>query len=251
MDEQTLAKIEGRNPVLEALRAGRPIHKIMISKNAKGAVREIIALARAKNIPIQEVDPTFIQNLSEGKTSQGIIAMAAAKEYANLDDLLDIPEKRREEPFFVILDGIEDPQNLGSIVRTAEAAGVHGIILGKHRAAGLTEAVGKVSAGALEYLPVARVTNISQTIEVLQKKGVWVVGADPEGESMFHSPNRVNGAVALVIGSEGKGLTRLVKDKCDFILSLPMMGRIQSLNASAAAAVFIYETLRQRLQTSL
>ena len=247
MEENNLAKIEGRNPVLEALRAGRPIHKIIVSRSAKGAVKEILALARAKNIPVQEVEPANIQNMSESKAPQGIIAVAAAKEYVDLSDLLFFSKAKEEYPFFVILDGIEDPQNLGSIIRTAEVAGVHGIIIGKHRSAGLTETVGKVSAGALEYLPVARVTNIVQAIETLKEAGVWVVGADPEGESIFLAQERINGPVALVIGGEGKGISRLVKDNCDFLLALPMRGRIHSLNASAAAAVFIYETLRQRI----
>ncbi len=248
MDDLNQSRIEGRKPILEALRAGRPIHKIIVSQSAKGAVKEIIALAKAKNIPVQEVAPAHIQTLSDSKTVQGIIAMAAAKAYADLDDLLAIPREKQEEPFFLILDGVEDPHNLGSIIRTAESAGVHGIIIGKHRAVGLTETVGKVSAGALEYMPVARVTNIAQTIDVLKGAGIWIAGADMEGESIFNVPDRVRGAMALVIGGEGKGISRLVKDQCDFLLSLPMRGHIQSLNASAAAAIFIYEMLRVRLQ---
>ena len=247
MDDHNLARIEGRKPILEALRAGRPIHKIIVAQSAKGSVKEILALARARNIPVQEVAPAHIQALSESNAAQGIVAMAAAKEYAAFEDLLEIPRQKGEEPFFLILDGIEDPHNLGSIIRTAEAAGVHGIIIGKHRAVGLTETVNKVSAGALEYMPVARVTNIAQTIDTLKSSGIWVAGTDMEGESVFNVPARVQGAMALVIGSEGKGISRLVKDKCDFLLSLPMRGNIQSLNASAAAAVFIYETLRLRL----
>ncbi len=246
MDEQNLMHIEGRNPVWEALRAGRPIHKIIVSKSARGAVKEILNLARANNIPIQEVDGARIQALSESHASQGIIAIAAVKEYVELDDILGIPEKRNEDPFFVVLDGIQDPQNLGTIIRTAEAAGVHGLIVGKHRSAGLTDAVGKASAGAVEYLPVARVTNIPQALDILKQKGIWIVGADAEGDSLYLHPKSVQGAVALVIGSEGAGMGRLVKEKCDFLLSLPMRGNVQSLNASAAAAVFIYEILRQR-----
>ena len=231
--------IVGRNPVSEALRGGREIERILVSKGEKnGAVVGILAKAKKKNIPIKEVDPRKLDYTSGHANHQGIIAFAAVKEYASVDDIFELAESRGEKPFIVVLDEIEDPHNLGAIIRTAECTGVHGIIIPKRRSVGLSFAVSKASAGAVEYVPVARVTNISNTIEELKKRGVWVYGADMNGEN--YTDCDFSGATALVIGNEGKGISRLVREKCDAIVSLPMKGKIKSLNASVAAGVLMY-----------
>lgn len=231
--------IVGRNPVSEALRGGRKIDRILVSKGEKnGAVVGILAKAKKKNIPIKEVDPRKLDYTSGHANHQGIIAFAAVKEYASVDDIFELAESRGEKPFIVVLDEIEDPHNLGAIIRTAECTGVHGIIIPKRRSVGLSFAVSKASAGAVEYVPVARVTNISNTIEELKKRGVWVYGADMNGEN--YTDCDFSGATALVIGNEGKGISRLVREKCDAIVSLPMKGKIKSLNASVAAGVLMY-----------
>ncbi|HHW48082.1 MAG TPA: 23S rRNA (guanosine(2251)-2'-O)-methyltransferase RlmB [Clostridiaceae bacterium] len=238
--------IEGRNPVLEALRAGRTINKILIAKGEReGSIRQIIALAREQGVVVQEVDRAKLDNISTTYAHQGVIALAAAKDYVDVDEILNAAEQKGEPPFIIILDEINDSSNLGSILRTADAVGAHGIIIPKRRAVGLTSTVSKASAGAIEYVPVARVTNIAQTIEYLKKKNVWVVGTDAGGEKPFYSSD-LTGAVALVIGSEGEGIGRLVREKCDFIVSIPMMGKISSLNAAVAAAIVMYEIRRQR-----
>lgn len=231
--------IVGRNPVSEALRGGCEIDRILVSKGEKnGAVVGILAKAKKKNIPIKEVDPRKLDYTSGHANHQGIIAFAAVKEYASVDDIFELAESRGEKPFIVVLDEIEDPHNLGAIIRTAECTGVHGIIIPKRRSVGLSFAVSKASAGAVEYVPVARVTNISNTIEELKKRGVWVYGADMNGEN--YTDCDFSGATALVIGNEGKGISRLVREKCDAIVSLPMKGKIKSLNASVAAGVLMY-----------
>lgn len=231
--------IVGRNPVSEALRGGREIDRILVSKGEKnGAVVGILAKAKKKNIPIKEVDPRKLDYTSGHANHQGIIAFAAVKEYASVDDIFELAESRGEKPFIVVLDEIEDPHNLGAIIRTAECTGVHGIIIPKRRSVGLSFAVSKASAGAVEYVPVARVTNISNTIEELKKRGVWVYGADMNGEN--YTDCDFSGATVLVIGNEGKGISRLVREKCDAIVSLPMKGKIKSLNASVAAGVLMY-----------
>lgn len=231
--------IVGRNPVSEALRGGREIDRILVSKGEKnGAVVGILAKAKKKNIPIKEVDSRKLDYTSGHANHQGIIAFAAVKEYASVDDIFELAESRGEKPFIVVLDEIEDPHNLGAIIRTAECTGVHGIIIPKRRSVGLSFAVSKASAGAVEYVPVARVTNISNTIEELKKRGVWVYGADMNGEN--YTDCDFSGATALVIGNEGKGISRLVREKCDAIVSLPMKGKIKSLNASVAAGVLMY-----------
>lgn len=238
--------IAGRNPVTEALKSGRAIERLLISKGEmSGAVKVIVAMAKERNIPIKEADPKKLDFMCGSANHQGVIAVAAVKEYVSVDEILRIAEDRGEKPFIIILDNIEDPHNLGAIIRTAECAGAHGVIIPKRRAAGLTYSVGKASAGAYEYMPVARVTNIPTAIDELKEKGLWVYGADMDGETYCSSD--LKGAAALVIGSEGKGLQRLVKDKCDIILSLPMLGKINSLNASVAAGVLMYEFTRQRL----
>lgn len=238
--------IVGRNPVMEAVKAHRAIETVMVSKGElSGSVKVIIALAKEQNIPIKEVDSRKLDTMCGGASHQGIVALAAVKAYSTVEDMFNLAEKRGEPPFFIILDGIEDPHNLGAIIRTAECAGAHGVIVPSRRAVGLTYAVGKASAGAYEYMPVARVTNLSQTIGYLKEKGLWIYGADMDGET-YCSAN-LKGAAALVIGSEGRGLSRLVREKCDVVLSLPMRGRITSLNASVAAGVLMYEFTRQRL----
>lgn len=239
--------LEGRNPVIEALKAGRPINKILLDSNIKrhGTVAEILHLSKAKGIPVEYVERDIIDKHSSTRASQGIIAYTAAKEYVNLDDLLAISREKNEPPLYCILDGIEDPQNLGAILRTAEATGVHGVIVRARRAVGLTPAVARASAGAVEYLPVVRVANISQTIATLKKNNIWVIGIDMAGE-LDYSKMNFKLPTAIVIGSEGKGLSALVSKRCDAVAFIPMQGKLTSLNASVAAAVVMYEAFRQR-----
>ena len=237
--------IAGRNPVSEALRSGRPIDKILVARGEKsGAVVGILAKARDRQIPVKEVDRTKLDFLSGIAPHQGIIALAAAKDYCTLDDILAYAEEQNEPPFLVILDELEDPHNLGAIIRTAECTGVHGVIVPKRRSASLSYTVGKASAGAVEYMRVARVTNIAKTIDELKARGVWVYGADMNGTDYLDCD--LSGACAIVIGNEGKGISRLVRKKCDVIVSLPMKGHINSLNASVAAGVLMYHALKGR-----
>lgn len=243
---EDLYRLEGRNSVLEALKSGRSINKLLITKGEReGSIKQIIALARQKHIPIQEADKSRLDAISGTYAHQGVIAFAAAKEYAEVDDILERAANDGKPPFIVILDGISDAYNLGSILRTADAAGVHGIIIPKRRAVGLTAVVSKASAGAIEYVPVARVTNIAQTIEYLKKRNIWIAGTDSAGEKPYFATD-LTGAIALVIGSEGEGMGKLVRESCDFVVNIPMMGRITSLNAAVAGAIVIYEILRQR-----
>ncbi len=238
--------IAGRNPVTEALRSGRSIDCLYIAKGElSGSARVIAALARERHIPIKEVDRRKLDFMTNHAAHQGVAALVSIKEYSSIDSIFSLAESRNEKPFIVILDEIEDPHNLGAIIRTAECAGVHGIIVPKRHSAGLNGIVGKASAGAYEYMPVARVTNISAAIDELKERGCWIYGADMDGQT--YCTNDLTGACAVVIGSEGKGLGRLVKEKCDVILSLPMLGKINSLNASVAAGVLIYEFTRQRM----
>lgn len=236
--------IVGRNCVTEALRSGRPIDKIFVAKGGAPSLSPIIAKAKKNGIVIKEVDGKKLDYLSGGAVHQGILAFAAAKEYVSVEDILNIADEKGEPPFLLILDEIEDPHNLGAIIRTAECTGVHGVIIPKRRSAGLSFTADKASAGAVEYVPVARVTNLAQTIDMLKAKGLWIYGADMDGECYCKA--NLNGGAALVIGSEGKGIGRLIKEKCDCILSLPMSGKINSLNASVAAGVLMYEFARQR-----
>jgi 23S rRNA (guanosine2251-2'-O)-methyltransferase len=239
--------LEGRNPVLEALRAGRPISKIFLAKNVErhSVIAEIIYIAKTKGIPLEYVERTAIDRQSETGANQGILAYTISKEYLDLDELLTISKDKNENPLYIILDGIEDPHNLGAILRTAEASGIHGVIVREKRAVGLTPTVEKTSAGAIEYIPISRVTNISQTIEYLKKNNIWVVGVDQDGKTNY---TRIDYKIptAIVIGGEGKGLSDLVKKHCDFLASIPMKGKITSLNASVAAGVVMYEALNQR-----
>lgn len=237
--------IFGRNSVTEAIKAGRPLDCVMVAKGERsGSVPKILADAKNAGLPIKEVDRKKIDFLCGHGNHQGIIAMGAVKEYSSVDDIFNLAEERGEPPFIIVCDEIEDPHNLGAIIRTAEAAGAHGVIVPKRRSAPLSFAVAKTSAGAVEFMHVARVTNIPQTLDELKARGVWVYCADMDGET-FYSAN-LKGSVALVIGSEGKGVGRLVKEKCDVILSMPMKGKINSLNASVAAGILMYEISKQR-----
>lgn len=237
--------IAGRNPVSEAIRGNRPIDKILVARGEKsGAVVGILAKARDKQIPVKEVDRTKLDYISGGAVHQGILAFAAVKEYSTVEEILEYAQSLGEAPFLVVLDELEDPHNLGAIIRTAECAGVHGIIVPKRRSAGLSYTVGKASAGAVEYMRVARVTNIAALIEELKEKGIWVYGADMNGTD--YEKCDFSGACAIVIGNEGKGISRLVREKCDVIVSLPMKGRINSLNASVAAGILMYKAMKDR-----
>lgn len=239
-------KIEGRNPVMEALRSDREIDKILIANGAQqGSIQKIIGMAKDKGILIQYVEKQKIDQLSESHSHQGVLAYVAAYGYADVEDIIKKAEEKGEDPFIIILDEITDPHNLGSVIRTANAAGAHGIIIPKRRSVGLTAVVAKTSAGALEYVPVAKVSNISQTIDNLKTRGIWVVGADMEGEQTYYKAD-LTGKIALVIGSEGLGIGRLIKEKCDFLINIPMKGEVGSLNASIAASIIIYEVMKQR-----
>lgn len=237
--------IAGRNSVQEALRSGRTIDSIYVARgNRTGSIAAILAKAKDRGIVIKEADPKKLDFLCGGANHQGIVAVAAVQEYAEVEDIFRLAEERGEPPFLIIADELEDPHNLGAILRTAECSGAHGVIIPRRRAVGLTYAVGKASAGAVEYVPVARVTNLVKTIEELKKRGVWVYAADMDGEPWCSVDYR--GPVALVIGSEGNGVSRLVRENCDFVISLPMLGKINSLNASVACGVLCYEIARQR-----
>lgn len=239
-------KIEGRNPVLEAFRSGRPIDKVYILDGCQdGPVMTIKREAKKHGSLIKFVEKERLDRLSETGHHQGVIAVAAAYEYAELEDLFLEAEKKGEEPFFLLLDNVEDPHNLGAIIRTANLAGAHGVIIPKNRAVGLTATVAKTSAGALNYTPVVRVTNLGRTVEELKKRGLWMVCADMAGSRMYDL--NLKGAIGLVIGSEGEGVSRLVKEKCDMMAAIPMKGNIDSLNVSVAAGVLCYEIVRQRL----
>ena len=239
--------IEGRNAVIEAYRAGRPIDKLFILDGCQdGPILTIKREAKAKQTPVKLVTKERLDQLSETGKHQGVIAYAAAYEYATVEEILDNARQKGEAPFLFLLDNIEDPHNLGAIIRTANLAGAHGVIVPENRAAGLTAVVAKTSAGALNFTPVARVTNLAKTIEELKKEGIWFVCADMGGTTMYDL--NLKGPIGLVIGNEGEGVGRLVKEKCDMVASIPMKGDIDSLNASVAAGVLAYEIVRQRLQ---
>ena len=244
-NEHTLV-IEGRNAVLEAFRSGRTIDKLFVLDGCQdGPVRTIVREAKMHGTLLNFVGKERLNQLSQTGKHQGVIVYAAAYDYAEIDDMLKLAGERGEDPFLFILDGIEDPHNLGAIIRTANIVGAHGVIIPKRRAAGLTATVAKTSAGALNYTPVAKVTNLVKTIEELKEKGLWFVCADMDGETMYDL--NLTGPVGLVIGNEGEGVSRLVKEKCDFIAGIPMKGEITSLNASVAGGVLAYEILRQRM----
>lgn len=238
-------QIEGRNAILEVLKSGRDIEKIYVQKGiTEGTIRKIVAMAVDKGFVVQEILKQKMDEISQTKNHQGIIAIVSAHEYVEIKDILKKAEEKGEEPFVIILDEITDPHNLGAVLRTADAAGAHGVIIPKRRAVGLTATVGRTSAGAIEYVPVAKVTNLGAAIEELKKAGLWIACADMDGEN-FYSSN-LRGPIGLVIGSEGMGVGRLIKEKCDFTVSIPMYGEISSLNASVAAGLLMYEVVRQR-----
>ena len=239
-------QIEGRNAVLEAFRSGKCVDKLFILDGCQdGPVRTIAREARKKDTIINYVSKERLDQLSETRAHQGVIAQVAAYEYSTVEDILEKAEEKGEPPFLILLDNVEDPHNLGAIIRTANLAGAHGVIIPKRRAVGLTSTVAKTSAGAINYTPVAKVTNLVRTMEELKEKGIWFVCADMGGESMYRM--NLTGPIGLVIGNEGEGVSRLVKEACDFTASIPMKGDIDSLNASVAAGVLAYENVRQRL----
>ena len=238
----------GRNAVTEALKSGRGINKLWIaSGDREGSVAEIAALAKERGIVVQYVERAKIEALAGGHRHQGVLAYVAPVPYAELDDILKAAEEKGEAPFLVLLDELEDPHNLGALLRTADATGVHGILIPKRRSVSLNATVAKTSAGAVEYVPVARIGNIAQTLKKLKEKGFWVAGADMDGEKEYYEAD-LTGPLVLVVGSEGRGMSRLTKEACDFIVSMPMVGRINSLNASVAGSILMYESMRQRLQ---
>ena len=245
-DAEADGLIEGRNAVTEALRAGTPIDKIFIARGETDkTLGHIASTARAAGVVVVEADRRKLDYMSATKAHQGVIALAAVREYASVEDILSAARERGEAPLLVVCDEISDPHNLGAIIRTAECAGAHGVIIPKRRSAGLTAIVGKTSAGAASWLPVARVANLPATLKELQKAGVWIFGTAADGDKSLYEAD-LKGPAAIVIGSEGDGMGRLVRESCDFLVSIPLKGRIQSLNASNAAAILLYEAVRQR-----
>ena len=240
-----LAIIEGRNPIIEALKNNRSIEKIMVNKASKeGFIKKILAMAKENKVIIQEVDRHKLDEMSESHAHQGVIAITSDYRYYDLDEILEIPKERGEDPFFIILDGITDPHNLGSIIRTADAVGAHAVIIPKRRSVQITPIVAKASAGAVEYLPVCKVTNIVNTIKTLKENGLWIAAVDMDGQTFYQQ--NLGGPLGLVVGSEGEGISRLVKQNCVFTVSMPMSGNVTSLNASVAGGILLYEVYRQR-----
>ena len=239
-------QIEGRNAVLELLETGKDINKIFIANGEKhGSINKIIAMAKERKILINEVDKNKINQMSTSENHQGVIAIVPPFDYAEVEDILEVAKQRNEDPFVLILDGIEDPHNLGAIIRTAETAGVHGVIIPKRRAASVNATVNKVSAGAVEYMKIARVNNLNDTIKDLKEAGLWICGTDIDTNT-FYDKQDLKGPIGIVIGSEGFGMSRLVKENCDFLVKIPMKGKITSLNASVSTGIVIYEVVRQR-----
>jgi 23S rRNA (guanosine2251-2'-O)-methyltransferase len=238
--------IIGKNPLLEALKAGRPINKILLAQGLNPAfVKEISQLAKERNIPYQFVERKKLDLLAGKRLHQGVMAQTGVKEYVEWEELLARAARRGEDPLLLILDNLEDPHNLGAVLRTADAVGAHGVIISKHRSVPLTAGVARASAGAVEHVPVARVTNLATTLEQLKEKGVWIVGAEA-GAKQFYFQADLKGPLAVVLGSEGKGMSRLVRAKCDFLVGIPMLGQVNSLNVSVAGALLLYEAARQR-----
>ena len=235
--------IVGRNAVMEALKSGRPLDSVLVARGERqGSIGAIVARCRENGIPVKETDSRKLDAMAH--SHQGVIAIAACKDYVTLEELFAAAEEKGEPPFFIVCDELEDPHNLGAILRTAEAAGAHGVVVPRRRSVGLTGAVYKASAGAVEYVPVARVANVTDAIKEMKKHGMWIYGLDMDGENWCSTD--LTGAMALVVGSEGRGVSRLVRENCDFVLSLPMSGRINSLNASVACGIVLYEAARQR-----
>ena len=244
MSEENI--IEGKNAVTEAIRAGRPLDKIfLVRQSSDKALAFIASSARAAGVVVTECDRRKLDGMSQTGSHQGVIAVAAAREYCALEDILDHADALGQAPFVVVCDGIEDPRNLGAIIRCAECAGVHGIVIPKHRSAGVTAAADKTSAGAAEHMLIARVSNLTAALQTMKQHGLWIYGAEAGGGSPLWKTD-MKGPICLVIGSEGAGMSRLVREACDFVMDIPLMGRVNSLNASAAAAVLLYEIVRQR-----
>lgn len=241
--------ITGRNAVLEALKSDREIEKLIVAKGAEGSIRKITGMAKDKKIPVQYREKAALDRIAGRNSHQGVIAQVSEYTYCTLDDILRRAEERGEDPFIMILDGLEDPHNLGAVMRTAECCGAHGIVIPKRRSAGITETVAKASAGAVEYMLCARVSNIGQAVDQLKERGMWVAACDMGGKA--YTEQDLTGSLAVVIGSEGTGISRLVREKCDFVVSIPMKGKITSLNASNAAAILMYEVVRQRERQAL
>lgn len=236
--------IIGRNPVMEAIKSGRSIDKVLMQKDAEGSAKKIASLARERKLVVQYVDKIALDKMAPGRPHQGVAAYVAAKEYVSVDEILKNAERKGEDPLIVILDGLEDPHNLGAVLRSCDGVGAHGVIIPARRAVGLTETVAKASAGAIEYIPVAKVTNLAQTIDELKEKGLWIAAVDMDGEN--YSDAKLTGPLALVIGGEGQGVSDIVRKRSDYIVSMPMKGKVNSLNASNAAAIMLYEVDRQR-----
>ena len=246
-DDSGEFKVEGRNAVIELLKSGKPVNKVFIQKGERqGSINEVIKLAKKNNNLISEVEKSKLDMLSDTGHHQGVIAFVAAVEYKNLDDIFALADERNEDPFILIADEIEDPHNLGALIRTAECAGCHGVIIPKRRAVGVTEVVAKTSVGATQYVPIVRVNNINECIKELKDRGVWIVGTDGSAEKLYTDEN-LTGSIAIVIGSEGKGMGSLTMKNCDFLVKIPMMGKITSLNASVSGGIVVFEALRQRL----
>ena len=241
-------KVEGRNAVIELLKSDRTVNKIMVARgDRQGSINEILKLAKQNRIIVTEVDRNKLDTLSETKHHQGVIAFVAPIEYKDVDDILNVAKERGEEPFILIADEIEDPHNLGALIRSAEVAGCHGVIIPKRRAVAVTEVVSKVSVGATEYMPIARVNNINETIRELKDKGVWIVGTDGSADTIYYKQD-LTGPIAIVVGSEGRGMNKLTMKNCDFLVKIPMMGKITSLNASVSGGIVLFEALKQRLE---
>lgn len=246
MEREFHDQVEGRNAVIELLESGRDINKIFISNGEKhGSINKIISMAKQRKVLITEVNKSKLKEMAKTENFQGVIAIVPPFEYCDVDDILEEAKKKNEPPFIVILDGIEDPHNLGSIIRTAETAGVHGIIIPKRRAASVNSTVAKVSAGAVEYMKIARVNNLNETIKYLKDKGVWICGTDISTNTYYDNQDYTD-PIAIVIGSEGFGMSRLVKENCDFLVKIPMKGNITSLNAAVSAGIVIYEAVKQK-----
>ena len=239
-------QVEGRNAVIELLESGRDLNKILIAKGEKhGSINKIIAIAKERKILLTELERNKLNQIAQTQNHQGVIAIVPPFNYCEIDDILDLANKKQEMPFILLLDGIEDPHNLGSIIRTAETAGVHGIIIPKRRAASVNSTVSKVSAGAVEYMKIARVNNLNEAIHYLKEKGLWICGTDMDTDTIYTKQD-YKMPLAVVIGSEGFGISRLVKENCDFLVKIPMKGKITSLNASVSAGIIMYEVVRQR-----
>lgn len=245
--EQYRDQVEGRNAVLELIESGKDINKIYIEKGEKqGSINKILQKANERKILVTEIDKQKFRQMVQTPNAQGIIAIVPPFDYCDVYDIIDLAKKKNEDPFILILDGIEDPHNLGSIIRTAETAGVHGIIIPKRRAASVNSTVNKVSAGAVEHMKIARVNNINETINTLKKEGIWICGTDMDTNKYYYNQD-LTGPLAIVIGSEGFGMSRLVKENCDFLIKIPMKGKITSLNASVSAGIVVYEAVKQRI----